>query len=242
MRHNNKQQKKTSTVRKATSTHSLMRKNKPWTHLELGAANYGNRHTTFFNLFPYATAGHDSYKVLYLTIDELTKRKGNHGVIFLNDLDSQLVEFVTKALKKYLSKNYKDNKITIKPLVGNFFTLRLPMFDSIHLKNPEYSFFNALSGENISRLKYFAEHSKEGLTLTTYCIPTFLEKVEELGIGYQVLDYNHTPYIHSDGYQINSEGKVIKFSIKSLDTIAGRLRSHTPSSEEAQTILQSHRC
>lgn len=46
-------------------------------------------------------------------------------------------------------------------------------------------------------------------------------------MGYAVVNEKVTPYVFADGEEITDHGNVVKFSIKSSETLAGRLRSQT---------------
>src|SRR5579872_6165969 len=96
-----------------------------WTHLELGAGNYGpDGHTQcsqkktvlmrikqvsalknyIDELEPKGKGDYkpeDQYRVLFGTLDELVTRNGPVGVFHVNDLYEEYASFATDKLKKY---------------------------------------------------------------------------------------------------------------------------------------------
>jgi hypothetical protein len=218
------------------SRNSFWKKN--WSHVELGAANYGENVNADKTHIAQGGPSKNQHNILFATVDKLVEKKGKKGVIYINDLDKQLVNYTIKRLNKYLIHQYPKSDIKVKPLVGDFFKIDIPRVTTIHLKNPERWFFNTLNKGNKHRLKYFAECSKEGLVLTTYYKSHFLRGVNELGVGYKVLNDDCCPYIHADGTKITCQGNVVGFSIKSLDNIGGRLRSYSSTAMELDIPLR----
>jgi hypothetical protein len=190
-------------------------KKKKWSHIELGASNYaenvhGDRtHTAKGNL------SDNQYNVLFKTTDELIADKGKSGVIYINDLDEQMVKYTIDCLRNYITKTYPDNEIELRSLVGDFFKIDIPQVTSIHLKNPEIWFFDSFAKFNMNRLHYFADHSSEGLTFVTYFKSDFLKLVNKLGLDYKIINNDYYPYIHADGSTIKSHGNVVQYSITS---------------------------
>ncbi len=183
-----------------------------WSHIELGAANYGKQSE--------ASTFESQYHVLFETIDQLIIEKGLRGRFYLNDLTKEDVDYTIIVLENYLKKNYPEHQIEVCPLVGNFFKISLPKVDSIHLKNPEYTFFTTLDHWWYQRkLKYFAEQSREGLILTTYYMWPMRHRVKALGVGYEVVDNNFAPYIRADGTAVETSGPVLKLLIQSKEKI-----------------------
>ena len=134
-----------------------------WTHLELGAGNYGeDGHTqasqkkTVLMALSYVSekenyvdhleeAGetHDpkeQYALLFWTLDQLVFRYGDEGTFYVNDLYSEYALYAAEKLKEYASQKRYD-QIIIKTLVGDYQVLIGQTFDSAHLKNPEISLF-----------------------------------------------------------------------------------------------------
>lgn len=192
-----------------------------WSHIELGAANYGANPGADNSYLPKSWApGKNQYSILFGTLDKLIQEKGKTGFFFLNDLQMYDIEYAIGKLRKHIQQNHPDSNIKLLPLPGDFFKIKLPFTDSIHLKNPEYTFFTELEkNDKQHRLQYFADHSKEGLTLTTYFKRPFLHRLEWLGVGYKIINTHFDPYRHTDGNQIDFHGNVIEFSVKSLATI-----------------------
>lgn len=193
---------------------------KPWSHIELGAANYGNNPYADPSYSGSGTLGNNQFDLLFATIDQLIKTKGNQGIFYINDRHDIAVNFTVEHLTTYLTENHPNNKIRLIALPGDFFSIELPMVDSIHLKNPETWFFRALDNEIYqTRMQYFAEHAKEGLTLVTYFKHYFLPRVERLGIGFKVVNDNYCAYVHADGMAITKYGNNVEFNVKSIQTL-----------------------
>lgn len=191
-----------------------------WTHIELGAANYAEDPGRDPSYRRKNECHKDQYKLLFDTIDELIQKKGKEGIFYVNDLREKDVGFTIYQLEQYIMQQCPDAKIELKPLIGNFFYIDLPKVDSIHLKNPEYDFFEALDDqEKRERLAYFANCSKEGLTFVTYYKRPLLNRLNRLKIGYKICNANDSLYIHADGQVVTTFGNTIKFNIKSLATI-----------------------
>lgn len=200
---------------------------KIWSHIELGAANYADNVNGDITYTSKKKISKNQFNILFMTTDELIKNKGKRGIIYINDLTEKMVAYTINRLKAYIIQKYPDSDIDLRPLVGDFFKIDIPMVTSIHLKNPEKWFFYALYGDEKNRLEYFANHSQEGLILVTYFTNLFLNQVDKLNVGYRVLKYDFCPYIHADGTDFSFEGNVLQFSIKSLSHLSGRLRSHS---------------
>lgn len=152
-----------------------------WTHLELGAGNYGeDGHTqtsqqkTVLMALSYVSekenyidhleeTGSDydpeeQYAVLFWTLDELVSRYGIEGTFYVNDLYPEYAEYAAEKLEEYAQiKGY--DQVIIDVLPGDYQSLGDRRFDSVHLKNPEISLFY------------------EGMDGTTFL--TSLEKLQE---------------------------------------------------------------
>ena len=199
---------------------SLSIPNAQWTHIELGAANYGENVKADLSHISLGSPGQNQFELLFRTIENLIQKKGKKGAFYVNDLHETDVVYTIAHLDKYMTKYHPDSEIEFKPLIGDFFKIDLPKVDSIHLKNPEFYFFTDLDKEeNKNRLIYFADCSKENLTLTTYYTKELLVRIENLGIGYKILNDNYSSYIHADGLVIKNMGSVIEFSIKSTASL-----------------------
>lgn len=111
-----------------------------WTHLELGAGNYGAEgHTrcalektfgslmveftnkeSFIDIVPKKGTGDydpaEQYQVLFWTLDQLVERLGPSGVFHVNDLIAEYAEFAAKKLQIYaMEKGYDEIKIDVVP-------------------------------------------------------------------------------------------------------------------------------
>ncbi len=206
-----------------------------WSHIELGGAHYTACPETDSNDLPPSQAPRKNrYTILFNTVDKLIESKGKTGVFYLNDLHTENINYALDSLKNHIEIQHPDADIKLIPFTGDFFKIKLPVVDSIHLKNPEYTFFTALDEKaNQNRLQYFADHAREGLTLATYFKRPFLHRLERLGVGYKIMNTHFEPYRHTNGQQIDVQGNVIEFSVKSLATIK---------SEHLQDYLTIYTC
>lgn len=192
-----------------------------WSHIELGGANYGSNpgvDKTYLPLF--YIAGENQFNILFNTVDNLIQEKGKTGCLFINDLHKADIDYAIEKLKQFIARKHPDANIKIIPLPGDYFKLKLPFVNSIHLKNPEYQFFTELDKKsNQNRLQYFADHADEGLTFVTHYKRPFLHRLEKFGVGYKIIDEHFEPYRHVDGEKITRFGNVIAFCLKSLNTL-----------------------
>ncbi|MFN7038820.1 MAG: hypothetical protein ACK4OM_04555 [Alphaproteobacteria bacterium] len=221
-----------------------------WTHIELGAGNYGlDGHTKISqnmtvlmelkfvsdipnfidSLQEHPENNYDptyQYAVLFNTLDQLVYRNGARGIFHVNDLYNEYSEYAAEQLKQYASfKGYDE--IIIEAVPGDY-TKIIPyqtlekynkfLYDSVHLKNPEISFynygmdggemlFNTESRENArAKLQTLANLSYNGM----YFFPidsqdVFIPKAEKeefinQGIFYHTTDkYAPVPYYFPEG-------------------------------------------
>lgn len=142
-----------------------------WTHLELGAGNYGKDGYSqesqirviqklsvsdkphYVDRLPEKGYGnydpYDQYAVLFWTLDQLVKRYGEEGIFIVNDIHPSYAEEAKTQLQKYSElKGY--NKISIEALAIDYLKIG-SLYDTVHLKNPEVSLFNdKMDGDNFS--------------------------------------------------------------------------------------------
>lgn len=135
-----------------------------WTHLELGAGNYGEEgHTqtsqkrTVLMALSYVSEKEnyidhlqemgtndydpeEQYAILFWTLDELVSRYGKEGTFYVNDLYPEYAAYAAHQLRKYAKQKGYD-QIVIEILSGDYQMLGGRTFDSVHLKNPEISLF-----------------------------------------------------------------------------------------------------
>lgn len=182
-------------------------KHKLWTHLELGAGNYGeDGHTkkalrkTVLKELTYVSKAPSyidqlpekdpnpydpkhQYAVLFWTLDELVAERGPEGIFHVNDLFEEYTQYAAKCLSQYAEERGYD-QIIIETLAGDYIKIDprktlakygLTHYDSVHLKNPEESFFHyGMDGDRLLsnyesrrkgriKLQYLANLSKEGL-------------------------------------------------------------------------------
>jgi len=234
-----------------------------WTHLELGAGNYGpdghtqcsQRKTVVKKLKFVSEAKNyidelepsgkgdykpeEQYRVLFWTLDQLVSRQGPKGVFHVNDLYEEYALFATEKLKNYAHEKGYDSVI-IEAVPGDYEKINLrkylskygrKKYDSLHLKNPEVSFFyEGMDGDKFlateesrqstrTTLQNLANLSKDGLFLFLLYHDNFIPPEEqkefvEKGIFYQaVADWEAVPYIFPEGEEIpSSYGKVLKVS------------------------------
>ncbi len=195
-----------------------------WTHIELGAANYGANKNTDISYQPQKINPHQQLSILFQTLDTLIEAKGSRGVFYINDLHSDAVDNTIAIVKKFLEQKHPNHQIQLLPLVGNFFVINMPNVDSIHLKNPEYFFFTQLDNINFSsRLAYFSKKSKEGLSLITYFKSPLIHRLEATKVGCKIQSNPYENYQHVDGQTINSYGSTINFLVLPNKQIKKRL-------------------
>jgi len=200
-----------------------------WTHLELGAGNYGEfgGRNKQIEVFDPAV----QYFVLYWTLDELVARNGNEGVFFVNDINLKYCDFATEKLQEYaLEKGLLNVSIISAP--GDYTQINLTsflapydreVFDSVHIKNPEGNFYGRHQRANTQiesrrktreMLKKLANISQTGLHLFILDTTVFLpekEKTEFInqGIFYQESDqWDAIDYFHPNGNIIEG-GRVL---------------------------------
>lgn len=157
-----------------------------WTHLELGAGNYG------------ASKGkrtHDpnvQYRVLFWTVEELVDRYGEEGTIYVNDYKEPSCHYCAERLSQYIEM--QGYPIQVIPLVADFRTLRWTgsKFDTIHLKNPEPNFLRK-SDETRAFLQRLASYSKNGLHLFILYSDTFFPEREKENFVNQGIFYHPAP-------------------------------------------------
>ncbi len=152
---------------------------------------YISKTPSWYNLLPEQSVlplkPENQYFLLFETLDLLVKRQGPNGVFHVNDLIPEHAEYATKCLKKY-AKNQGYDNINIETIPGDYLTIRpeqtlekygLKWYDSVHLKNPEVSFFNyGMDGDQMlssaksrrwarTKLQRLANLSKKGLYFFT---------------------------------------------------------------------------
>lgn len=131
-----------------------------WTHLELGAGNYGYQEN----------GGSEQYHILFYTLDELVERYGPIGTFHINDINEEWCDYACEKLREYAYQKGLD-RVIIGSIPGDYEFLYLPYpYDSVHLKNPEPSFFNA-NGNTRELLQKLADYGKTGL----YFFPVYLD-------------------------------------------------------------------
>ena len=165
-----------------------------WTHLELGAGNYGKFGGRSRKQEEFDPAV--QYAVLFWTLDELVARHGEEGIFFVNDIKNEYSSYATKKLQEYaLEKGLSHVSIlsapgdyTQMPLIPLLEPFGREIFDSIHIKNPEGNFYGRHQRNNTQEesrrktremLKKLANMGKEGLYLFILDTPVFLPDKEK---------------------------------------------------------------
>jgi hypothetical protein len=237
---------------------------KPWTHIELAAGNYGkdghtkiSQHKTVLKEFTYVSKAKNyiddlpevnekpyvpehQHAVTFSTLDQLVAKKGPRGIFHVNDLYAEYAIDATEKLKAYAQKK-KYKKVIIEAIPGNYLTIdpektlkpyHLHFYDSVHLKNPEVSFFNYGMDGNIflyneasiqkgrAKLQTLANLSCDGLYFfpidwKNYFIPKEEEELmKREGFYSTTKEWEPVPYYFPEGPIMGTEyGKV--FFIKS---------------------------
>lgn len=128
----------------------------PWTHIEYGAANYGRSK----NVLPY------QFEVLKQTIAELVREKGAVGRMFINDKDSDAVDYTLEQMHAYLADQGLD-QITLIPHPGKYQQIILPETDTAHLKHPDTHLFSEKNNPK-AFLERMKANAREGLEITLW--------------------------------------------------------------------------
>ena len=158
--------------------------NVAWTHIELGAANYGpDGHTQdsqkktvlaqltvtgernhVDDLEQSGTGDYDpeyQFRVLFNTLDQLVENYGtDEGVFHINDLFKNYVDFAVEALEKYAKqKNY--NNLTIEGVTGDYTSID----PTITLAKYDTELYNSAHLKN-PEISFYHDHL-DGYTLTS---------------------------------------------------------------------------
>lgn len=173
----------------------------------------------------------DQYGILFWTLEQLVDRYGSVGVFHVNDLYEEYSAFATQKLLEYTAaKGY--NSIIVESIPGDYQLIDSEQnlskygkvkYTSVHLKNPEVSFFHdQMDGDHFfaseksrgnarSMLKNLADLSTDGLYLFILYHDSFVpveEKIEfmEKDNFYHPTDlWEAVPYIFPEGNIIDKE-------------------------------------
>lgn len=145
-----------------------------WSHLELGAANYGPNPPKTRERGLQGPLHVDQYRVLFNTAESIIGERGRKGIFYVNDLDAGGARFASEKLRAYLtSRGY--SQVEVRELPGDLTTIKLPKVQSAHLKNPEKQLFFL---DNVSAsFQRIADHSETGLQIQTYHESQMLERL-----------------------------------------------------------------
>lgn len=137
-----------------------------WSHLELGAANYGTTPILASAYGPeYLGGASNQFKLLFVTVDKLVRDRGPIGTVYVNDLDEKLTKTVAQSLRQYcLERGYRF--IQVVEVAGDFTRREFPHVQSAHLKNPES---HLLRNKQLKKvLQRLADFSDSGLEVWTW--------------------------------------------------------------------------
>lgn len=145
-----------------------------WTHLELGAANYGqpgnavhprqgprteacyllDEQYFFYNAKEPCYDPDRQYQVLFWTLDQLIDRYGQKGLFHVNDLHQDYALYACYRLQEYAQEQGYD-EVIIEAVISDFAKIdpvttlgkyQRKRYDHVHLKNPEPSLFFEQTG------------------------------------------------------------------------------------------------
>jgi hypothetical protein len=176
---------------------------KEWSHLELGAGNYGGTGVIdeTETYIPNLRKRHpDQYLLLFNELDALIHEHGPEIIFYVNDIFEDYAIYAAVKLRDYaVSKGYEQVKIRVLP--GDFRAIKLPLVNSAHLRNPEPILLINLPFQETQAL---ADISENGLDLTTYwdILNPFSEwslRRSGIGLTIKVIDENAASYIYPDG-------------------------------------------
>jgi hypothetical protein len=123
------------------------------------------------------------YAVLFWTLESLVAQKGPEGIFHVNDLFDEYAQDAAMRLSQYAKEKGYD-QVIIEPIGGDYMEISagrtlekygLTYYDSVHLKNPEVSFYHyGMDGDTMlstqesrrkgrAKLQYLANLSNEGL-------------------------------------------------------------------------------
>jgi hypothetical protein len=174
--------------------------------------------------------------VLFWTLDQLVSRYGEAGTFYINDLYEEYAEWAVDKLTQYAqAKGYCS--VEIKAFPGDYRLIDSGRYTTIHLKNPEISFFyDQMDGdflytsdgsrhETREMLSRLASRSESGLHLFILYHEDFIppQEIEEFiskGLFYhETAEWEALPYIYPEGNLIDKElGKVYRIdSLSALD-------------------------
>ncbi len=171
-------------------------------HLELGAGNYGG------------TDGSPEvrFEILRLTAQDLIRKYGTEGTIYLNDYFPESAEAATQYLRGWL-KEQGHTKIEVISLPGDYRQLDLPQVTTLHLANPGMGQLPSIHGNASDNAKISAEltalatHSRTGLKITSYfeesmiTLASMTGKAQVVPTGKNGFRYNTPTAIEGAEYQ-----------------------------------------
>ncbi len=177
----------------------------------------------------------EQYGVLFWTLDQLVERYGEAGVFHVNDIQKGDAFFATEKLMEYATEKGYDSVI-IEAVPGDYRSTDFEQnlleysrvkYDSVHLKNPEHSFFYgsyyvAASEDPCQQvrvlLQKLANFSEEGLYFFVINVNREVPQKErtefmEKGIFYlETEEWEPVPYIFRGGGRIiNKENGAVFF-------------------------------
>lgn len=223
-----------------------------WVHLELGAGNYGLRPMDkVFRKIEVSPIPesikipqnldkgiYNNPKIQYYpmlrTLHILVARHGADGIIYLNDFIGEDLLFAKNCLDEYIrewNETHPDKQINVevRMLLGDYYELckiKLPcehqIFDSIHIKNPEVTFFSAnLTKDSSDRdslkkqqrsnnmMRQWANRSRSGLYLFVLNMDGFMPLTAlkyglDKGVYTVSRDWPKIPYMFPQGLKYDT--------------------------------------
>jgi hypothetical protein len=204
--------------------------------IEFGVANYS---------LGYGNSEH-RFDFLIQSVADLIKKDGDDGIIYLNDIEVDGLEFAYKTLSQWLKTNgYFNIKLIMLP--GDYTKINLPLVRSAHLGNPSWmqlpsnSVYEYRSIEITAGLLRLAAHSETGLKITSYynegrydhihSLREFVKKSQK-GEFIESQEAGH-PYLLQDGTSPLEHADFTKMNI-SFVTKVYILKSNEPAQDSAE--------
>jgi hypothetical protein len=193
-----------------------------WTHLELGAANYG------LEGINSKKAGHENQlQPLYKTIDQLINQHGPNGTIFLNDLKLEQCEFARGKLQNYIKSSYPNSAIRVGIVAKDYTLINIPddlkvaELTSVHMKNPDiHQLESAVMDHNwikkvLDSAKQFVIVTPFKDTVAAYLVKHGVKKEMERLRFEKPVQHDTFVYVNPDGkYRKEWEGNTFHINIR----------------------------
>lgn len=169
--------------------------NAGWSHIEWGAANYGETRQRESDRFTPSPVQH---KLLLEFLDNYVTRHGKVGTLFLNDLEENATSAVAKVVREHC-KNL-GYKIEVIEYPGDYCKVEIPKTCTSRIANPQSSFFR--EDRILHRL---SSQSATGLEVITH----YGTKIDELVQKYEDLHSlcvgSASRYVFPSGRQVQED-------------------------------------